>query len=313
MIIGAGLRTDLVHHYGEWLMNRFHAGFAYVRNPLFPNRVHRFRLDPDVVDAVLFCSKNYAPFLDGLGEIEKRYRLYCHYTITAYEHDVEPGIPSLDERVETLLRVEKIVGKGRLAWRYDPVLLTENYTIDRHLDVFERLARQLAGHVDRCIFSFVEMYVKLRTNMPELIPLTNDDKQKLAKGLGAIAKSYRLPLQICCNEADYSEYGIRNAACVTLDVLGKANGCTFRSVKHNGNRRGCGCIETRDLGLYDTCPNGCKYCYATRNPEAVRANMARHDPESPLLIGKLEPWDTLIEGAQHSFLKTDGSQLSFFD
>lgn len=313
MILNVGARTDIVNHYGKWLMNRFREGFVYARNPLFPNKVIRYELSPDKIDAVLFCSKNYAPFLDSLALLAREYRLYCHYTITAYGKDVEPNVPDLGESVETLFQVEKIVGKERLAWRYDPVLLTPNYSVETHLSTFERLAEALSGHVDRCIFSFVEMSVKVQKNMPELLRLTDRDKAALAEGLGRIAKKYRIPIQTCGESGDFTEYGIQSSGCVTLAALGKANGCVFREMKHNGNRRGCRCIESRDVGWYDTCPNACKYCYANRGMESVAENIAQHDDNSPLLIGALREDDELIAGIQKSFLKNDGNQLSLFD
>lgn len=313
MILNVGMRTDLVNYYGEWLENRFRAGFVYSRNPLFPNKVTKYLLSPDKIDAILFCSKNYAPFLHRLEDIARDYRLYCHYTITAYGRDVEPNVPDLATSVETLLAVEKIVGKERLAWRYDPVLLTPNYSAGTHLATFERLCRALAGHVDRCIFSFVDMYAKLERNMPELIPLTAEQKTALAKGLGEIAGKFGIPIQTCGEQGDYSAFGIQSSACVTLGMLGRANHCTFGNIRHLGNRRGCSCIQSRDIGWYDTCPNGCRYCYANKSREAVKANIALHDPSSPLLIGNLLPEDTLIDGNQTSFLKSGNRQISLFD
>ena len=99
-------------------------------------------------------------------------------------------MPSIEQSMETLIELSRQVGKGRVAWRYDPVLLTRDYTIQRHLETFDRMARVLAPHIDRCVFSFVEMYKKLRFNMPELIPLSVEDVDELARGLGSIAATY---------------------------------------------------------------------------------------------------------------------------
>ena len=156
MILNTGARTDTVQYFSEWLLKRFEEGYVCTRNPLFPNKVTRYELSPDKIDAVMFCSKNYAPILPRLREITDKYRTYFHYTITAYGKDLEPGVPSLDESIQTLTELEAIVGKKRIAWRYDPVLLTGTYTIERHFDTFAYLAEKLAPHVDRCIFSFVE-------------------------------------------------------------------------------------------------------------------------------------------------------------
>ena len=136
MILNTGARTDTAQYFGEWLLRRFEEGFVYTRNPLFPNKVTRYELSPDKIDAVLFCSKNYAPILPRLHEITDKYRTYFHYTITAYGKDVEPGVPSIDESIETLIALSKAVGKQKVTWRYDPVLLTKQYTIDVHANTF---------------------------------------------------------------------------------------------------------------------------------------------------------------------------------
>ena len=302
MIINTGGRTDTVQYYTQWLLNRFSEGYVLSRNPLFPNKVTRYELTPDQVDCVVFCSKNYKPILPQLHEITDKFHTYFHYTITAYGKDIEPGVPSIGESIETLIALSKQVGKERIAWRYDPVLLTERYTVETHLQTFEQMASVLAPSLDRCIFSFVEMYKKLAVNMPELIPLTEQDKETLAEGLGAIAKKYGIYLQTCGTNGDYTRYGIHSSGCMTLEILGQANGIKFKSLKHKGIREGCHCIESRDIGAYDTCMNGCKYCYANKNPRKAFENYKLHNPKSALLLGELKPTDTVTQGVQRSFL-----------
>ncbi len=303
MIINTGGRTDTVQYYSDWLLRRFAEGYVLSRNPLFPNKATRYELTPDKVDCVVFCSKNYRPILPRLHEITDRFNTYFHYTITAYGADIEPGVPSIGESIDMLIELSKIVGKQRVAWRYDPVLLTNEYTIERHLETFEKMAGELAPYIDRCIFSFVEMYKKLETNMPEIIPLSVRDMDVLARGLGSIARKYGVYIQTCGTNGDFSRYGVHASGCMTLDILGKANGVVFKELKHRGTRQGCHCIESRDIGAYDTCLNGCKYCYANKNPRKAFENYKYHDPESPMLLGGVKPGDTIIQGAQKSFLK----------
>lgn len=303
MILNTGGRTDTVQYYTEWLLNRFSEGYVLTRNPLFPNKISRYELTPDKVDCVVFCSKNYKPILPRLHEITDRFNTYFHYTITAYGRDIEPGVPSINESMETLSELSRLVGSRRVSWRYDPVLLTRDYTIERHMETFERMARVLAPHIDRCIFSFVEIYKKLEFNMPELIPLSVEDMEELARGLGTIAAKYGIRIQTCGTNGDFSRYGIHSSGCTTLDILGEANGITFRNMKHKGMRHGCHCIESRDIGAYDTCMNGCKYCYANKTPQKAFENFKLHDPASPLLLGQVKPEDTIIQGGQRSFRK----------
>ncbi len=137
MIVNVGGRTDIVNYYSEWLMNRIKEGFAYSRNPLFQNNVSKISLKPEDVDCLMFCSKNYRPMLKYMKEINDKYRIICHYTITAYDRDVEPNVPSIDETIKTLIELSKIVGKEKVLWRYDPILLTKKYTVEKHLETFE--------------------------------------------------------------------------------------------------------------------------------------------------------------------------------
>jgi len=301
MIINTGGRTDTVQYYTEWLLNRFAEGYVLSRNPLFPNKVARYELIPDKVDCVVFCSKNYAPILPRLHEITDRFHTYFHYTITAYGKDIEPGVPDIDKSIDTLIKLSALVGKQRVSWRYDPVLLTKDYTVKRHLETFERMASALAPYIDRCIFSFVEMYKKLEVNMPEIIPLSGQDIDTLAQGLGSIAEKYGIYIHTCGTNGDFTPYGIHASSCTTLDILGKANSIMFRNLKHKGMRQGCHCIESRDIGAYDTCMNGCKYCYANKNPHKAFENYQYHDKTSPLLLGAVKPDDTITQGAQKPF------------
>lgn len=312
MLINTGGRTDTVQYFSDWLLKRFQEGFVYSRNPLFPQKVTRYELTPEKVDCVLFCSKNYAPILPRLHEITKRFNTYFFYTITAYGKDIEPGVPSFDQSIDTLYKLEKQVGKERIVWRYDPVLLTKKYTVQQHMISFTHMAARLSGHVSKCVFSFVEMYEKLMHNMPELEILTEEDMETLAEGLGAAARKYRIPIQSCATKADYSRYGILPCGCVTLDALGKANGVKFKDLKHKGMRRGCTCMVSHDIGAYNTCPNGCRYCYANVNPESALQNFEKHDKNSPILLGSVSPDDDIIYGNQQSFLDVTDPQLELF-
>ena len=302
MILNTSARTDTVQYFSKWLLKRFEEGYVLTRNPLFPNKVTRYELTPDKIDCVVFCSKNYKPILNELYKITDKYNTYFHYTITAYGKDIEPRVPSIDESIETLYELEKIVGKNRISWRYDPVLLTKDYTFERHIKTFEYMCTKLANHVNRCIFSFVEMYKKLEWNMPEIIKLTENDKVLFAENLGKIANKYGIYIQTCGTNGDYSEYGIHKSGCTTLEMLGEANGIVFKDLKHKGMRNGCHCIESRDIGAYETCLNGCRYCYANKSHQKAVSNFKLHNPDSPLILGEVLETDIIKQGVQETFL-----------
>lgn len=268
---------------------------------------NRIELSPDTIDVVVFCSKDYAPILDRLHEISDRFKCYYHYTITAYDTDIEPNVPSIEQSVETLKQLSAQVGKEKVAWRYDPVLLTEKYTIEKHFETFDYMARELSPYVDRCIFSFVEMYKKLAVNMPELQPISNDNKLLLVKGLGAIAKQYGLYLQTCASKDDYLQFGVHHSGCMTTEIFSRALGLNFKHQAHKGNRIGCACMESRGLGDYNSCPNGCRYCYANKDHAKAAENYRHHDPKSPLLLGDVLPTDTIKPAVQKSLIDKWGT------
>lgn len=305
MIINTGGRTDTVNYYSDWLLKRFEEGVVYARNPLFPNHVTKYLLDPDVVDCVVFCSKNYRPIIKNLTRITGRFNVFCHYTITAYDKDIEPNVPTIDESIKTLIELSNIVGQKKVAWRYDPILLTAKYTVQKHLATFDYMASQIAPHVSCCIFSFVEMYKRLGTNMPELIQVTDFDKQILAKGIGETAKKYGLRIQTCGTEDSFKHFGIETSGCMTTANLSDAIGCQFKQMAHKGTRIGCSCMPSRDIGAYNTCLNSCKYCYANKKPQSVLENYKKHDPNSTLLVGHILPTDIIKEGMQKSFILKD--------
>lgn len=303
MIINTGSRTDTVQYYSDWLLKRFKEGFVYSRNPLFPNIVTRYELNPNILDCVVFCSKNYEPILDRLTEITDKFNTYFHYTITAYGRDIEPNVPTIDESIEILIKLSKIVGKQRIAWRYDPILLTKKYTKQVHYNTFDYMSKRLSPHIDRCIFSFVDMYKKLETNMPEIIILNNNDKIEIAKNIGSIAKKHNIIIQTCATIEDFKQFGILQSGCMTSEILGNANNITFKKVRHSGNRQGCKCIENRNIGDYDTCPNGCKYCYANKNPQIAQENYKKHNPNDLMILDNLKPTDEIQQSNQKSYLE----------
>ncbi|MBR1798499.1 MAG: DUF1848 domain-containing protein [Bacteroidales bacterium] len=305
MILNTGGRTDTVQYYSQWLLNRFREGYVLSRNPMFPNNVSRIELAPATIDVVVFCSKDYSPILPHLNEISSRFRCFYHYTITAYGSDIEPRVPSIEASIDTCLRLSAMVGRERIAWRYDPVLLTEKYTIERHLDTFDRMATLLAPHVGRCIFSFVEVYKKLEFNMPELRPINAQQRQALAEGLGRIARQHCLKLQTCGTAESYDTYGIEHSGCMTTQLFHDALGIDFKRMTNQGNRAGCRCMESRGLGDYNSCPNGCRYCYANRDHLQAMRNYALHDPTSPLLLGHLRSTDIVRPLRQVSITTTE--------
>ncbi len=312
MILNISGRTDIVHYYTPWLMERLKEGYVLVRNPYNPEQISRYELSPSKVDCLCFCSKNYEPLLEHVKKITEKFNAIFFYTITAYGKDMESDVPSADQSIDTLLKLEKLVGKDKIFWRYDPVLLTKKYTIKQHLITFEHMAARLQGHVAKCIFSFVEMYGKVKFNMKDIQILTAEEMEELAEGLGRIAKKYSIELQTCETYQDFTRFGIKKSGCVNLSEIGKIFNIEFKDLTHRGTRKGCHCIKYSDMGAYSSCPAGCRYCYATDNTELALKNYKVHDPHSPMLFGKPLPTDKIVPAKQKSFLREKNFQLELF-
>lgn len=311
MIINVGGRTDIVNYYTPWLLNRLEEGYAYSRNPFARENVYKLSLRPEDVDCLLFCSKNYQPILKHIAGIDEKYNILCNYTITAYGKDIEPKVPSINQSIKTLKRLSDIVGSNKILWRYDPILLTEKYTVEKHLETFEYMAEAIAPLVYRCIFSFVDMYKKVEENMSEIIPFTEKDKVMLLKGIGEISERYNLYTQSCATNENYEKYGIHAAGCTTQEILQQAHNVVYKSVKGTGIRENCHCIPSRDIGDYNSCLSECKYCYANRKPDIPKKVIKLHDEKSPLLLGHLKENDKLIDTELIRYIEP--KQTTLFD
>ena len=290
MIISASRRTDIPAFYSEWLLNRLREGFVLVRNPFNPNQVSRVPLDPRTVDAIVFWTKNPAPILSRLEEIERLgYCYYFQFTITACDRSLEQNVPAKPELVATFRQLAKRIGPERVLWRYDPILFTSTLTPARHLRGFEQLAEQLQGSTRRCTISFLSLYAKCKRNLQgsKLVTLDETEKMNFVRQLAVLAEKYRIRLYACCDSFLHEQCEIEAAKCIDGRVLASILDQPLRSKKESGQRPGCGCVASIDIGAYNTCPHGCRYCYANVSERVVSHNFAAHDPGSPLLTGAL--------------------------
>jgi len=161
MIINTGSRTDIPAYYSEWFYNRIKEGYVLTRNPYYPEQVSKYRLDPEVVDVICFCTKNPEPMLKRLNEL-KDFKQLWFVTITPYGKEIEPGVPKKDEVIASFQRLSDLVGVKAISWRYDPIFITERYSLDFHIRRFERMAERLQGYVDNCVISFIDLYEKTK-------------------------------------------------------------------------------------------------------------------------------------------------------
>lgn len=301
MIIQTGLRTDIPAFYAPWFANRLREGFVLVRNPYNYHQVTRYRLNPQVVDLIAFCSKNPAPLLP-YGELLAPYGQYWFVTITPYGRAVEPHVPDKRAVVQSFRELSRRLGPHCVGWRYDPIFLSDVYSIEYHLHAFEKIAAALAGFTHTCVISFIDLYQKVRRNFPEAREVSPADRLTLGKEMIRIAGRYDMVLRPCAEGDELAPYGADCGGCMTIAVYESALRTRLRAPKRKSPRSECACFMGNDIGLYDTCPHLCRYCYANNDPTAVARNRRRHDPLSPFLIGTGEASDILHEARQESWV-----------
>ena len=310
MIISASRRTDIPTYYADWFFRRIQEGFVLVRNPMNAHQVSQVSLNPEVVDGIVFWTKNPLPMLDRLDAL-RDYMYYFQFTLNGYREDVERNIPSRKKVIiPAFQRLSDQIGPDRVIWRYDPILLNDTYTVDWHLRCFEELAKRLAPYTRLCTISFLDFYRNTEKNMAglETRHFTPEIQDTLARHLAEIAHSHGLRLATCAEGIDLEQYGIEHARCVDGRLFEKLLGCPLDLKKDKNQRQECGCAESIDIGAYNTCRNGCRYCYANYNQPSVQTNSGKHNPLSPLLVGGLGPEDKVTQRAMHSCLHT---QLEF--
>lgn len=313
MILSVSRRTDIPACYMPWFMNRLREGFVMVRNPMNPGQVSRIVLSPETVEAIVFWTKNPLPLLPCLDEIDRMgYCCGVQYTITGYDRDVEPNLPELPARLAAFRELSARLGPERMRWRYDPILLSERYTEAWQVERFAHLADALAGCTDTCIISFLDVYAKNRRALKAARLHTLDEEQMraLSAGLAREAARCGIRLQTCAERIDLTVCGVQPGACLDSTWVGRIAGFPIRSVKDPGQRAECGCVPSVDVGQYNTCTNGCLYCYANHSRDSVQANAARHQPDSPLMTGMLSSTDHVTERRMLSLRDPDGEQLS---
>lgn len=304
MIISASRRTDIPSYYSEWLLNRFREGFVLTRNPMNHGQISRVPLSLQLIDCIVFWTKDPGNILERLQELDRMgYPYYFQFTITPYGRDMERNLRDKKDIVDTFITLSKRLGRERVLWRYDPVILNEILTLDYHRHEFEKLCRQLCGYTDVCTISFVDLYPKLSRVVKDglLRDIQEEEMLQLAEFFCETGKKYGIEIRACSEKTDLSSCGIRPAACIDRELVQKICGYPL-SVKPDKNQRpGCGCIQSIDIGAYNTCGNGCIYCYANFSENLVSKNMEGHDPKSDILIGTVGPGEIVKERKIASF------------
>jgi hypothetical protein len=294
MIISASRRTDIPAFYSEWFFNRLNEGYVLVKNPINPHQISRVSLNSSVVDCIVFWTKNPKRMLPKLYKLSN-YSFYFQFTLNPYGQRLEPNLPQKSELINIFISLSKALGRNRVIWRYDPIILTDEYNIEFHIQAFSNLAKTLSPYTKRCVISFVDLYRKSERNLFGIKSNELDRKQMLqiASLFSVAAKSCNLELVSCAEKIDLHKYGISHGRCIDEKLIYEISKYSLNIGKDKTQRLECGCVGSIDIGAYNTCPHGCLYCYANFDSEVVKTNLLTHDPNSPLLFGKVGSSDRI--------------------
>jgi hypothetical protein len=284
MIVSASYRTDIPAFYSDWFTRRLAAGHARVANP-YGGKPYTVSLAPGDVDGFVFWTRNIAPLQGRLREIASVAPFMVQFTVTGYPRALEPGVIDTQTAIAQIRALADSFGPRAVVWRYDPIVETSLTPATWHRENFARLAAMLEGYVDEVTISFAQIYTKTARNMniaarehgfawrdPE-----DEEKRALAGTLAEIAVSRDMRLTVC-SQPGFLVEGVAAARCIDAGRLSDLAGQEIKA-RVKGSRPGCLCHESRDIGAYDSCPQGCAYCYAVSGRDKAKRLLAAHNPE----------------------------------
>ncbi len=309
MIVSASRRTDIPRFFMDWFSNRLEAGYALVRNPVRRELVSRVPLDAGSADCIAFWTKDPRPLLAMRERLERAAPCpyFVQFTLNAYGADVEAGLPRKDALVDSFRALARAIGPERVVWRYSPVLFGGPYDAAFHLRSFAELSRALEGFARLCRLSFLDVYPKIAPRMDALglTGVPDAEKEALALRLAEIGAARGIEVG-GCGDAAFDDAGLAAMGCIDAALVERVAGVSAGRGRSAGRRGGCRCAPSVDVGSYDTCANGCVYCYANPGASVPSAGAAldgapwrlvRYDPEAPMLCDAPRPEDSVAECA----------------
>jgi hypothetical protein len=278
MILSVSRATDIPAFYARQFMESLCRGYLYWTNP-FNNKKSLISLSG--VQLIVFWSKNpmpLMPFLDRIDELGMGY--YFNFTLNNYEKEgFEPNLPSLQKRIETFIELSERIGKEKVIWRFDPVIISSNQDVDAVIDKIESIASRLKTYTKKLVFSFVDtsyrkVQNKLKTNDIRLIDFDKATKRLFVEKLTERLAAYNLEIATCAEEIDFGSFGVKSNKCVDNELIKSVFNSnsklvefikeleTKNQIKDKGQREYCRCMVSKDVGRYNTCGFSCVYCYA---------------------------------------------------
>lgn len=302
MIISASRRTDIPAFYSKWFMNRIQEGYYVKVNPFNVKQKKIVSLAPEDVTCIVFWTKNPKPLMQQLNKLDKLgYYYYFQFTLNDYPKELEPFLPSVTSRISIFKELSHTIGRNKVVWRYDPIILSNKTNVDYHINKFSQLAESLNGYTNRVVISFVDMYGKTKNKFRHLEEkyglnfydiLSQENEQnfiRLAQSFSKVAKENNMEIQTCAEKINLDPFGIRHGACIDSKIINEIISEEQNALKKDKNQRNeCLCVTSEEMGSYDTCKFHCSYCYAVRSEKTVKNTVKKYDPNSPLLIGQFE-------------------------
>ena len=276
-------------------MRRIQQQYCLCVNPYNRHQVTQVSLRPEDVDALVFWTKNAGPLLSRLPELDARgYRYYFQYTLNGYDELFEPNLPELERCIETFLLLSERVGPDRIIWRYDPVILSSRTDVSYHQQRFGYILERIQAATCRIVISSVDDYRKASHNFKRLqvqgLTIQTDYRAEqlasLCTFMSEQAGRHNIPVYSCAESFDLTPFDILPGKCVDGDLIARLFNVQVKAGKDRSQRRECGCLQSKDIGFYDTCLHGCAYCYAGTLQSGLR-NRVKHEVDSPLLIGNI--------------------------
>lgn len=309
MIISASRRTDIPSHYSDWFFNRIKEKYVCVRNPINIRQVSKINLSAEFVDCIVFWSKNPEPMIDKLHLI-KNYKYYFQFTLTSYGTDIEKNIPSKRKKIfDTFKKLSDKIGSKKVIWRYDPIMITDKYTLDYHKKYFEKIAKTLSGYTEKCIISFMDIYSKVKRNMKEIkfYDINKDANSiiELSKHISEVGKASDIKIETCAEKIELKDFGIGHAKCIDDKLISEIIGYDINAKKDKNQRLPCGCVESFDIGAYNTCLSKCVYCYANYSESKIKEMVKNYDKNSPILCDTIDKNNDKIVDKKPYILKKE--------
>jgi hypothetical protein len=278
MILSVSRRTDIPALFADWFMDRLLKDkYFLVPNPFIKDdkiakvAVEPVKVERDLlggvesisgnVDGIIFWTKNPRPLMNRIKELSG-FTFYFHFTLNPYDAKIEANVPPLGERVKTFQDLSRMIGADRVIWRYDPILLSKEISVDWHVEQFENLCENLGGFTSECNFSF------LIGRHKDLRSPNYSEQNEILRNFTLIAKRHGIQLKGCALAADWAKFGITKSRCTDPDLfarlISQRHGVTARvkTKRLDAQRKNCGCMPCVDIGIYNTCTHGCVYCYA---------------------------------------------------